>query len=150
MKNVSAKIIKATLLLALIVLGAPMAQADLFTMNDLNDLERETRIMRVKAARAAVKDTSFAPRATLNKENEDTNTFAGSGHKVGGSKYANRLLGISEEEGRRLAKEARSAKRDQEKAAKKAARRASKSPLGLVAQSRENNETRLVSTLSMR
>ena len=40
-------------------------------------------------------------------------TFTGTGHKVGGSPYANRLLGIGEEEGRRLYKAAKKARKAQ-------------------------------------
>jgi hypothetical protein len=101
------KIINLKLVATLAFLAAPTAKASFFTMGDLRDLDIERNIKRAQHAAEAVKDISFAPRQSLSEDHSSEDSFSGEGHKLGGSKYANRLLGITEKEGRAFAKKHR-------------------------------------------
>lgn len=85
---------------------ASHSQANNFmTMDDLKELERSRAI----AKRLAMKDPQFreqllAQQQGVHNPQDEFVPFTGKGHKVGGRKGVNRLLGIDEHEAKRIEK----------------------------------------------
>ncbi len=99
-----------TIAITAITMTTSIASASNFMgLDDLRELNRH----RAMAQRLAENSPEF--RAKLlkmatgedNKENEGYEAFAGKGHKVGGKRGVNRLLGIDEKEAKRLRKAAK-------------------------------------------
>ncbi|HBN22872.1 MAG TPA: hypothetical protein DD412_06520 [Holosporales bacterium] len=75
------------------------------TLDDICAAEREAKKLAALERRLIQTDPSLLRK--IKKEQvaqEESKKFPGKGHKVGGDKYVNRLLGINHKEGKRLAK----------------------------------------------
>ncbi len=106
MEVVLNKRINIKLWASLSFLLVPMAEASFFTMNDLRDREIEKLIKRSNDEMNKLRNTPYVPRGAREEESSDDNSYSGKGHKLGGNKYANNLLGIDAKKGRYLAKQA--------------------------------------------
>lgn len=85
------------------------------TLDDIHEAERNANRSAALERRLAHTDPSLLRKIKAEQlEHEESKDFTGKGHKLGGDKYVNRLLGIDHKEGKRLAKLAKKSHKSSE------------------------------------
>jgi len=75
------------------------------TLDDIREAEREAKKTAALERRLIQTDPSLLRKFKRDQaKQEELEKFPGHGHRLGGDKYVNRLLGIDHKEGKRLAK----------------------------------------------
>ena len=91
--------------LTILSLNSNAFAGKIHTLDDIRDAAREARKSAALEARLIQTNPKLLRKIKQEQaEQEEANKFPGKGHRVGGDKYANRLLGIDHKEGKRLAK----------------------------------------------
>ena len=102
-----------TSLIAIVLTGSsiPARANNVMGLDDLNELNRFRAMQAKLIEREALRDPKLRERfmqtgkLTLEDDSEnEENRFPGKGHKVGGKKGVNKILGIDEREAKRLRK----------------------------------------------
>jgi hypothetical protein len=75
------------------------------TLDDIREAEREAKKSAALERRLIQTDPDLLRKIKKEQiEQEEAKKFPGKGHRLGGDKYVNRLLGINHKEGKRIAK----------------------------------------------
>ncbi len=91
--------------LTLFSLNATTFAGKIHTLDDIREAEREAKKTAALERRLIQTDPSLLRKFKREQaKQEELEKFPGHGHRLGGDKYVNRLLGIDHKEGKRLAK----------------------------------------------
>ncbi len=106
--------------LTILTLNNTASANRIHTLDDIHEADRNARQEAFIKRQLAIRDPKLLKKMQKEQHRQETETenFQGDGHKLGGDKYVNRLLGIDHKEGKRLYRLAKK----QAKAAKKAER----------------------------
>tara|TARA_R110002095_G_scaffold209584_1_gene196256 strand:+ start:2039 stop:2458 length:420 start_codon:yes stop_codon:yes gene_type:complete len=82
------------------------------TLDDIHEAERQAQRAAAHERHLLRTDPNFLKKIKKEQaKQEQESKFQGQGHRLGGDKYVNRLLGIDHKEGKRLAKLAKKAQK---------------------------------------
>lgn len=91
--------------LTILSLNSNTFAGKIHTLDDIRDAEREAKRSAALERRLIQTDPKLLRKIKQEQvEQEEAKKFPGKGHRLGGDKYVNRLLGINHKEGKRLAK----------------------------------------------
>ena len=107
--------------LALITLNGPASAKHIHTLDEIHDAENNARKAAFIQRRLAINDPKVLAqmKEELNGDEENKENFQGEGHRLGGDKYVNRLLGIDHKQGKKLFHWAKQQAHEQRKAMEK-------------------------------